>query len=466
MSLVIERLYPLRYHPVQAAYEASTAKYNVVPAGRRSGKTENAKRKLVRELFRPKPWSNPRYFAAAPTSDQARRIYWEDLKAMIPPVLRSKAPSESRMEIYTIVGSMIAVVGMDKPQRIEGSPWDGGVLDEYANMKKEAWGANVQPALADRDGWCDLIGVPEGRNHYYETYAYARDSGDPEWGAFTWKSSEILAAKVVERARRSLDPLVFDQEYNASFVNFEGRAYYPFLAETHTSTLLTYDQFQPLVMCFDFNVEPGVAAVCQEQRMPGQYERDAGGIQLLNRPIYGTGVIGEVWIPRNSNTPAVCRKLLTDWGKHQGPVKVYGDATGSGRGTAKLSGSDWDIIKKLLRDGIYENGILIAPGFGSRVTFHVPSSNPSERSRVNAMNSRLLSQSGEIRMMVDAAKAPHIVKDLEGVTTLKGGSGEIDKDSKTANKELTHISDALGYYVVKEFPIYNTKLGVAPLGGH
>ena len=40
---------------------------------------------------------------------------------------------------------------------------------EYGNMKLEAWGANVRPALSDRKGWCDLIGVPEGRNHYYDT---------------------------------------------------------------------------------------------------------------------------------------------------------------------------------------------------------------------------------------------------------------------------------------------------------
>ena len=65
------------------------------------------------------------------------------------------------------------MVGLDKPERIEGQPWDGGVLDEYANMKAHAWGANVRPALSDRLGWCDLIGVPEGRNHYYDLHVSA-----------------------------------------------------------------------------------------------------------------------------------------------------------------------------------------------------------------------------------------------------------------------------------------------------
>ena len=57
-------------------------------------------------------------------------------------------------------------------------------------------------------------------------------------------------------------------------------------------------------------------------------------------------------------------------------------------------------------------------------------------------------------MMVDPSKAPHVVKDFEGVRLLKGGSGEIDKK---ADENLTHISDAVGYYVEREFPIDSRK---------
>jgi len=49
--------------------------------------------------------------------------------------------------------------------------------------------------------------------------------------------------------------------------------------------------------------------------------------------------------------------------------------------------------------------------------------------------------------------APH----LEGVALLAGGSGELDKKS---NPALSHISDALGYYVSKEFPISSSKMVV------
>ena len=432
-----ERLYPLRSHPTQEAYRRSRARFNVVPAGRRSGKTELAKRKLLVYGLRGSEWPDARYFAAAPTRDQAKAIYWNDLKAMFPRQLVADK-SESDLFLRLVTGTELWVLGMDRPERAEGRPWDGGVLDEFANMKPGAFQENIRPALSDRKGWCDLIGVPEGRNHYYDIWKYAISGVDPDWAGFTWLSADILDESEIASARRQLDPLVFQQEYEASFVNFEGRAYYPFLEALHAQPL-HYDLAATIGFCFDFNVDPGVAAVVQEQAMPGQYERGPGGALDLAQPIIGTGVIGEVHIDRNSNTPAVCRKLIELYGKHVGRVICYGDATGGARGSAQVAGSDWELIKKELR-----------PVFGDRLFFRVSSANPPERSRVNAVNSRIKAGDGTIRLMVDPARAPHVVKDLEGVRLLKGGSGEIDK---RATPMLTHISDALGYYVEKEFPV-------------
>jgi hypothetical protein len=446
----------MRYHPVQAAYWNSPHRFNTVPAGRRSGKTEIAKRKLVRACMNAWQEEPPRFFAGAPTRDQAKRVWWEDLKSLTPKDMLDGKPSESDLTIYYNTGAHLTVVGLDVPERIEGSPWDGGVITEIGNVDPKAWPLHVRPALSDRNGWCDLEGVPEGRNHYYEidrrAKALMKEFGqESEWGSFHWKSSEILSAKEIAAAMEDLDELSYDQEYNASFINFTGRAYYAFTEDTHTAKL-SYDPRADLVLCFDFNVEPGVAAIIQEQSLPGQYERGPGGAALLDRPIVGTGVIGEVWIPRNSNTQAVCKRIVRDWGKHQGRVRCYGDATGGARGTAKVEGSDWDIIEKELR-----------PTFGEKLSFYVKDHNPKERARINAVNTRLKAKSGTIRMMVDAHKAPHVVTDLEGVTLLEGGSGEIDKKKAPM---LTHLSDAIGYYLEYEFPVMEKQMLKLQLGGH
>ncbi len=437
----VPRLYPLRTHPTQIAYAHSRHRFNVVPAGRRSGKTERFKRKLRRRALTLEGITHnetPRFFAGAPTRDQAKRIFWADLKAMTRPFWQG-SPSESELTIRLVNGAEIVVLGMDKPERIEGSPWDGGGLDEFANMKPGAWGENVRPALADRNGWCDLTGVPEGRNHYFDRYQAAvadvLEHGDKaEWGAFTWFSADILPPEEIAAARRDLDPLTFAQEYEASFVNFSGRIYHAFTDANKARLRERYDPKQPLIFALDFNVAPGVAAVMQSLKLSPTSDSI-------------TAVIGEVWIDDNSTTEIVCRKLLKDWGRHEGRVEVYGDASGGARGTAQTAGSDWDIAKRVLRAGDASQGL---EGFGARVAFHVKPANPSERARVNAVNTRLCSADGTRRLFVDPSVAPRVVRDLEGVPAVKGGSGEIDKK---ANPLLTHISDGLGYYIDFRFPI-------------
>lgn len=451
-------MYDLRYHPEHTRLLESPARFKVVPAGRRSGKTERAKRRVVEAAMDPTTFNfdDPNFACAAPTFNQAKSIYWKDLKNMIPKWMKVRT-SETDLQIDLITGAMIRVVGMDKPERIEGSPWDGVILDEYANMKEGAWQENVLPALTDRKGWAWLIGVPEGRNHYYDTYMNARSDAWPDWDGFTWKSIEIMDPEEIELRRSQMDPLTFQQEYEASFINFAGQAYYPFQHDTHTDRLRQkYNPDAELIICLDFNVDPGVAVICQEMQLP---ERDevAKGIDVAGLTVFtgvrrhaavtGTAVIGEVYIPRNSNTPAVCRKIAADWGEHRGPISVFGDATGGARTTQSETGaSDWDIVKENLYRDFSPQQVTIRLNLGDTgKPYNMP-----ERHRVNAVNSRLMADDGTIRLMVDGAHAPMTVKDFEGVRLLDGGSGEIDKKH---DPKLTHLTDAVGYYVAKRFPV-------------
>ena len=441
---ITKRWVPMRYHPEQDRLLKSPARFKVVPAGRRSGKTELVgKRMTVLKAMRAHEeikYDPPYTFGVgAPTRDQAKRIYWNDLKKLVPEKFMAKKPNESHLEIELINGAQIKVIGMDRPERIEGSPWDGFTLDEYGNMKRQTWTEHLRPALSDRMGWANFIGVPEGRNHYFDLWKMAT-SGREGWDGFTWHSADILPPEEIEAAKMDLDELTYQQEYEGSFINFTGAAYYKFNDKLHVQKNLSdryYDQGD-LIICFDFNVSPGVALICQEM-----YVLTRDGIPLLDQVF--TAVIGEVRITRNSNTPMVCRKIIKDWGGHTGRVYCYGDATGGSSGSAKVMGSDWELIKQTLR-----------PTFGNRLFFRVTTTNPPERDRVNAVNSRLQNTFGAVRTQVDP-KCKWFIKDLEGVSVVDGGSGELDKKS---NPELTHISDAFGYYIEKEYPVKERNTNV------
>jgi len=432
----LARWYDLEYHKQQSGYFESRTRFNVTYAGRRSGKTEIAKRRLIKRALAFRAFPDGYFFFAAPTLGQCRDIYWNDLKRMVPPNLIRGKPYETDLTIRLKTGTEIRCIGLDVPERAEGRPVDGCVLDEYANMKPIVWTHHLRPAVdtKNRLGWVDFIGVPEGRNHYYDLVKDAEADATGQWRNWHWKSSDILDPMVIEAARKDLDELVFAQEYEGSFVSFLGRAYYGFETQYSTYRGLPYDENRPLILCFDFNTAPGVCVICQEQyilppNMPG-----------LIAPF--TAVIGEVYIPQNSNTELVAQRVLNDWKDHKGEVRLYGDATGAIKKTQSLSGSDWDIVERTLY-----------PVFGSRMLPMYGMSNPRERARVNAMNTRCRSGiNGQYarRLIVDPTKAPNTVKDFEGVRMVEGGSGEIDKKH---DKKLTHLTDALGYYITEEFPV-------------
>lgn len=435
---------PLAFTPsaAQAAYELSRKRFNIIPAGRRSGKTQIAKRRGVKFAIANTFWPDFRIAFTCPTYAQVKRNYWDDLHRLINGVDKGLIVDESKTDLMIKLfnGSMIWLIGMDKPDRFEGPSYNWVFADEVANMKAEAIEQHVFPALSERLGGLDMYGVPEGHNHYYKTANFAQQiENQDEWGYHWWTSLEVMkiylgeetAEREIARARKRMDEMTFKQEYEAEFIYFSGRAYYKFDRAKHAIHRLPYDPLAPLHIAFDFNVAPGVAIIIQEGR-----EQRAG--KKKSKPDC-TYVIGEVTIPKNSTTPAVCSAIIAKWSGHKGQVYCYGDATGGAGGSARVRGSDWDLIRQEL-----------GQVFGGRLHFRVPTSNPPERSRVNAVNSRFESADGRVRMLVDPNRAPDTATDCDEVLVLRGGAGQIDKKE---DKSKTHHTDGLGYYVVKRHPV-------------
>lgn len=402
---------------------ACEERFQLCHVPRRGGKSEIWKRKLVRNALRHDKWWRGKFVYAAPVRDQAKRIAWQDLKDLSSGFEVAR-PKESEL-IIPLWNADIHVVGMDVPERIEGDPLDEIVMDEYANMKAEAYKLHVRPALSTpgRLGRAAFIGVPEGRNHYYELMLQFKENGWPVWW---WPAAEVLDPEEVEAARKELSELEFKQEYEGDFVTFEGLAYYTWNRDNNVVDCKhLYNPRAPLKFCFDFNIAPGVASVVQE-------------VTIDDRIV--DAAIGEVWIPKNSNTPAVCRKLLQQWRNHRGLVYAYGDATGGSGGTAKVDGTDWELIEEML-----------GGHFGDRFDLRVRDGNPPERVRVNAMCRRLQTADGTVHFVVDPS-CKWTIKDFEGTRTLVGGSGEIDKK---IDRERTHMTDAIGYMAEYDYSLHS-----------
>ena len=77
-------------------------------------------RTVFERLFPKERRSSPgRFFAAAPTRDQAKRIWWQDLNDLVKPDWKAVV-SASELKIRTTRGAEDWVIGLDKPMRMEG----------------------------------------------------------------------------------------------------------------------------------------------------------------------------------------------------------------------------------------------------------------------------------------------------------------------------------------------------------
>lgn len=451
-ELLTPRWHPATLSQDQYRYVTSDKRINVVVAGRRSFKTEGAKRRLVLQAIQFSKFSDGRFFACAPTHQQAKDIFWEDLKSLTPTWVlrgqdRKRAISDGELTIDLANGARIKVAGLDRPARIEGKDWDGGVITEFGDCKADVFQFHIRPMMT-RGGSIDIEGVPEGRNHYYDLAMDVKDSDGAknpklrQAAYHHWTTEDVLhlwlgheaAQAELDEAMAFMDTSVFNQEYRAQFVSFEGKAYYAFGAHSVATGnhRVLYDPSLPLVLCFDFNREPGVCAYIQEQ------PRDRFPWATTNhRKPTVTCCIGEVYIKRNSNTRKVCDRIKADWADvHSGEVLLYGDPAGGARTSSAVDGSDWDIIKAELK-----------PVFEHRLRDRVAKSAPSIRARINSVNTRLEAADRSVGLLVDAKACKYIVRDFEGVEC--DSQGNI---VKVQGGPLTHISDAIGYYIHEKHP--------------
>jgi hypothetical protein len=91
----------------------------------------------------------------------------------------------------------------------------------------------------------------------------------------------------------------------------------------------------------------------------------------------------------------------------------------------------------------------------------VPNKNPPPRDRINAQNRRFMTAGGTVSMLVDPS-CVHLINDFEGVLLMEDDDSQIDKDR---DEWLTHLSDGIGYKIVRLYPVVTRDLEVEPFYG-
>lgn len=379
----------------------NSSRFKTVVAGRRFGKTYLSVNMLLQAAVTGK---DKHCWYVAPTYGSAKEIAWDMLIHTIPQEYISRT-NESSLMLRLINGSVISLKGAEKPNNLRGRALDFVVLDEFADMRPEAWFEVIRPSLSDRQGSAVFIGTPKGRNHFYDLWAKGMD-GANDWSSFQYTTLDggNVPESEVQAARSDLDERTFNQEYCAEFVTYSGLIYYAFSRELSVSDYV--EDNAPLHVGMDFNLDPMSAVICIRK-----------GEKLY--------AIDEI-VMYGSNTDEMVAELKARYTNRQ--ITVYPDPASRQRKTSAGGRTDLSILQNA--------------GFSVKAK----NSHALVRDRVNAVNGRLLSSNGDRNLFV-SPKCKQTIKSLER-QTYKEGTSIPNKDNG-----FDHMNDALGYLVEYLFPV-------------
>jgi len=409
---------PLRYHPDQSKLYRTKSQFVQVAAGRGSGKTEIARRYIVRMLpvkknidGSPKTWVDPFYFYALPTYAQAKRVAWRQILSLIPKQWIKGEPNKTELMIETVFGSTLYILGMDKPSRAEGIQWDGGIVDEACDQKPEL-DRTLMPALTHRNAWRWDIGVPKRFGVGAAKFREKFERGTLGVNSFTWTSETVLTPEQIRKLKRELDEKDYNEQALAKWETPGGLVFYSFDEQLNRSDE-TYNPNLPLYVGSDFNVNPMAWAVAQK---------------------FGSELhfIDELYI-RDTNTQATLDELHNRYPNHNAGWEFYGDASGKARDT---SASETDYIQ-ILNDRRFKNKSV-----------NYPSSNPPQRDRFASANAQFRNALGERNTFI-SPNCRYTIADFRKRSYKPGTSLLAD----VAGSDDGHASDAASYLIHGLFPL-------------
>lgn len=412
-------------------------RFKVVNAGRGWGKTQEILAEMVKHL---EAKYTDQYgvhlphiiWYIAPTQKQGRLIFWDRLKAFFSQMRPKK--NETEMSLKFKNGSQIRVVGSEQHDNLRGPYLTLAIFDEAAFHKQGKWWEKVIRPMLSRVkplGSAYFYSTPDGENDFYDLFMNGVNPEKKNWTSFHFKTLEggFIPEEELEEARRDMTLADYLQEYEAEFVASAGRVYYAF-DETKNCKQVNHVPGLPIHMFWDFNTYPycamGLAHVYQDR------------VYVFDEICLGNTV---------TNMEEFIRRYpldkLADPEKGTLPtISVYGDCNG-GNNTSGIS--DYLMVQNILVESGYSNPEM-----------KVTRSNPWVKDRTNSVNVRLCNAAGQARLFINKAKCPKLYYDLKQVKYAE--NGDIDK---TSDRSITHISDALGYFIFKRWPVLTRESKLA-----
>ncbi len=201
----------IELHSGQRAIIDNPARFKVISAGRRFGKTLAATEWLALSPGGAIYGATVGFFAP---NFRTMVEVWSSMEKTLAPIIKKANRTEMRMELVT--GGTIEFWSLENKDSGRGRKYHRIIVDEAAHSRnlKEAWERSISPTLADYKGHAWFISTPNGINYFHELYLKGL-VGENGW--YSWKMPTTVNPHIdpeeIQRAADDLPALVFSQEF-------------------------------------------------------------------------------------------------------------------------------------------------------------------------------------------------------------------------------------------------------------
>lgn len=227
-------------HQKQKEIVQSKARFKIVRAGRRSGKTTLETEDMS---FTAISKNDSPIFYIAPTQTQARAIIWEALKTRLAGIGEAyEARLEMRVPTKDGGYSLITVAGWENRENFRGRKAKKIYFDEVDTMKNFflGWQEIFRPALTDLQGEAMFTGTPKKENpNLRRLEKLAVD--DKDFQAFHFKTTDNphIPQDELKKAKLELDFDTYRQEFEAEYIDNAGALFkYDALIDVFTNSVV------------------------------------------------------------------------------------------------------------------------------------------------------------------------------------------------------------------------------------
>ena len=221
-------------HVGQAEVHSHPARFKILSAGRRWGKTRLGVNECLDVASKGGRawWVSPSY--------KTSEVGWRPLRRMGGAIPGAEIRKVDR-QVSLPGGGTVTVRSADNPDSLRGDGLDFVVLDECAFMRETAWNEALRPALSDRLGGALFISTPKGHNWFWRMWQRGNDEQEGSFQSWTFPTGDnpYIDPDEIEEARRTLPERIFQQEYLAMFVDDAGGVFRRVMEAATATELLT-----------------------------------------------------------------------------------------------------------------------------------------------------------------------------------------------------------------------------------